>query len=116
MYYKHKNRIFQKPRFSDVYFPVVDLSKGGARFLSNDRFTPGRSIVVKFDIPGYETTPAIQASVRWISRNPEESYRYQTGIAFNPYGIGKKENPQDMLDFFEQIENKKFIEKTKKET
>ena len=99
-----KRSLLFNTKFPDDYFPVLDLSRGGARFLSNHKFTPGTDMTVRFDIPGHQTTPEILASICWISRNPEASYRYQTGISFNPYGPGKADNPLNILQFFEVIE------------
>ena len=49
--------------------------------------------------------PEIIAVVKWISKNPEQSYRYQTGLAFNSYGEGKNQNPKEILRLFENLES-----------
>ena len=102
--YKHKSSFFKKYAYSDDYFPVIDMSRGGAKFLCNERLQAGKSIVIKVDIPGKSQHTEILASVRWISKNPEQSYRYQTGIAFNAYGNKKNENPPEILALFESLE------------
>jgi len=104
LYYKHKPSLFKKPQYSEHYFPVINMSKGGAKFLSNERLRAGKSITIKITIPGKEESVEILADVRWISKNPEQSYRYQTGIAFNSYGVKKNENPVEILAFFESLE------------
>ncbi len=104
IYYKNKPRLFLKHEYSDTYYPVLDFSRGGAKFLCNDRLKAGTPLVVKINIPGVEENPEFLASVRWISRNPEESYQYQTGIAFNSYGNKKNENPMEVLSLLERIE------------
>lgn len=106
MFHKTRQGFFGKAGFSNEYFPVVDLSKGGACFLTNDRFRPGKPIIVRFDIPGHDLTPEIQASIRWVAKNPEQSYKYQTGVSFNAYGDGRKENPKEILHFLETLESK----------
>ena len=111
IYYKNKPGLFIKPDFADQYYPVINISRGGAKFLCNERLTAGKSIVVKLDVPGMDRQPELLADVRWISRNPEQSYPYQTGIAFNAYGGKKNQNPMDILAFFEAIEQKKETEK-----
>lgn len=46
----------------------------------------------------------IFAVVKWISKNPEQSYRYQTGLAFCSYGDRKNQNPKEVLSLFETVE------------
>lgn len=106
LYYKNKPRFFRKDTYSEDYYPVINMSKGGARFLCNQRLKAGSTLMVKVTIPGVETGPEIMADVKWISKNPEQSYRYQTGIAFKPYGRGKNENQRDLLTLFETLELK----------
>lgn len=104
LYYKKIPLFWGRKQYSDDYFPVLDISRGGLKFLCNDRIGPGESVVLKLNIPGTNLQPEIKAIVRWISRNREQSYRYQTGVSFNSYGIGKKDNPIDVLDFLTALE------------
>ncbi|MCF6248813.1 MAG: PilZ domain-containing protein [Desulfobacula sp.] len=105
IYYKNKPRLFLKHEYSDTYYPVLDFSRGGAKFLCNERLKAGSALLVKIDIPGVEENIELLASVRWISKNPEQSYQYQTGIAFNSYGNNKNENPTAILSLLEKIEH-----------
>ncbi len=104
LYYKYKSSFFKKAEYSDDYFPVINMSRGGAKFLCNQRLTAGKSIVIKINIPGKEQELEILADIRWISRNPEQSYRYQTGVAFNSYGNKKNENSLEILALLESLE------------
>jgi Tfp pilus assembly protein PilZ len=105
LFYKKVPLFWGKKRYSDDYFPVLDMSRGGLKFLCNDRMGPGESVVVKLNIPGTDEQLEIKAIVRWISRNREESYRYQTGVSFNSYGTGKKDNPVDILSLLKTLES-----------
>lgn len=106
LFYKKKPRLWGKEDYSDDYFPVLDISRGGLKFLSNDRISPGSEVTLKLVFPNLEDAqPEIQAVVRWISRNREESYRYQTGVSFNAYGPGKKENPEEILSLLKSLES-----------
>lgn len=96
------------PAYPDTYYPVLDFSRGGAKFLCNDRLKAGGTIIVKLNIPGIKKCPELLASVRWISKNPEQSYRYQTGIAFHSYGNKKNENPMALLSLIKKIEAEVF--------
>ena len=82
------------------------MSRGGAKFLCNERLKAGKSIIIKLNIPGIHQKPEILANVRWISKNPEPSYSYQTGIAFNSYGKGKNENSIAILALLKSLEQK----------
>jgi Tfp pilus assembly protein PilZ len=104
LYFREKNFFFFSGKYSADYFPVINLSKGGAKFLCHQRFSPGNRITIRLDIPGMDQTHEILASIKWISKNPEQSYRYQTGISFNSYGKRKNENSMEVLSFLEALE------------
>ncbi len=104
LYYKSKPRFFGRGKYSDDYYPVINISKGGASFLCNQRLKAGAALVVKINIPGIETESEIIAEVRWISKNREQSYRYQTGLSFNSYGDRKNQNPKEILTLLENLE------------
>ncbi len=106
LYYKIKPGLFIKHEYSDSYYPVLDFSRGGAKFLCNDRLKAGAGIFVKLNIPGIQESPELIASIRWISKNREQSYKYQTGIAFNSYGTGKKENTPENLALLIELEKR----------
>lgn len=106
LYYKDKPGFFVRRQYPDNYYPVINISRGGAKFLCNERLKAGKKIIVKIDVPGMDEKPEILANVRWISKNPEQSYLYQTGIAFNPYGVKKDENPAGILVFLKSVEQR----------
>ncbi|WP_319577391.1 PilZ domain-containing protein [uncultured Desulfobacter sp.] len=105
LHYRESSFFFLKGKFTQDYFPVINLSKGGAKFLSNKRLTPGKDLLIRLNIPGQENSYEIMADVRWISRNPEQSYKYQTGISFKSFGNGRKKNSKKILDFLTNLEN-----------
>jgi len=105
LYYKNKPYFFGKGKYSDDYYPVINISKGGLSFLSNQRLKAGTSLIVKIIIPGISVESEIIAVVKWISKNHEQSYRYQTGLAFSSYGDRKNQNPKEILSFLENLES-----------
>ena len=105
LYYKKKPQFFGKGEYSDDYYPVINMSKGGAGFLCNERFKAGTLLIIKIKVPGISAEPEIIAEVKWISKNPEQSYRYRTGLAFSSYGEGKNRNPKEVLTFMETLES-----------
>lgn len=94
-----------KKTYSDSVHPVLDLSRGGLKFLSQTKIKAGSRIFVRLDIPGSKEPVEFKAIIRWISRNPEASYKYQNGVAFYAYGSGKNENPPELLSFLKQLES-----------
>jgi len=104
LYYRESLFFFFTGKYTADYYPVLNFSKGGAKFLCQQRLTPGRQIVIKLIVPGIDNAPEIMASVKWILKNPEQSYRYQTGISFNSYGERKSENSMEILSFLEELE------------
>jgi len=118
LYYgKKAGKFFSfRQKYSEDYYPVINISRGGAKFLCNERLRAGIELMVKLNIPGIQETPEIIASVRWISKNPEQSYKYQTGIAFNSYGTGKNENPLSLLAFMKDMEELGAIENQNKKS
>ncbi|MEA2059167.1 MAG: PilZ domain-containing protein [Thermodesulfobacteriota bacterium] len=73
LYYKNRPGIFIKPVYPEKYFPVLNLSRGGVSFLCNERIKPGKKILVKIEIPGVDQPVELFATIRWISRNREQS-------------------------------------------
>ncbi len=83
---------------------MLDVSKGGASFLTNSRLKPGTVIIIKLLIPNTDSTFEILCTTRWITKNREESYRFQTGISFNTYGERKNQNSPEILEVFNKLE------------
>lgn len=104
LFYKKSGIIGQPKEYPDEYYPVLDISRGGLRFLTNERPKIGLTVKIKMTVPDADYQPEINGVVRWVSKNRERSYRYQTGVSFNPYGGGRKENPSEVLSFIQSLE------------
>ena len=104
LYYKKKRVFSFKKQYSQDYFPVLDLSKGGASFLTNERFKIGSTLMINLTIPDIDSSLEILCTTRWIAKNREESYRFQTGISFNTYGDSKNQNHPEILEAFNKLE------------
>jgi hypothetical protein len=102
--YRKKGWFFVNGGFGEDFYPVLDISRGGVKFLCNHRLKAGSSVVLRLAVPGLEEEIEILGSIRWTNRNPEKSYRYQVGIAFHPYGSGKNENSPQILETLRRIE------------
>ena len=104
LYYKKRGLFFNRAKYSQNYFPVLNMSKGGASFLTDQRIKPGSAIVIKLTIPDIDSPIEIHCTTRWIAKNREESYRFQTGISFNTYGERKSQNSPEVLKTFNRLE------------
>ncbi|MCP4117811.1 MAG: PilZ domain-containing protein [Desulfobacteraceae bacterium] len=106
LHYKEKPLLWGKGEFSRDYYPVLDISRGGLKFLSNHKIPAGSRLTLRINFPGLDHSKEIKAVVRWISRNREASYRYQNGVSFNAYGSGRQENHVETLNFLKLLESK----------
>jgi len=81
-----------KRSYGEEFCPVMDLSRGGLRFLCQSKLDINAKIQMKVSVPGERVPLEILGKVRWSAANPGKSYKYQTGVQFNPYGEKKKQN------------------------
>ncbi len=95
--------------FDEEFCPVLDLSRGGVRFLSQKPLKFKSKIVLQISIPGERIPLLLQGRVRWSAFNPGKSYKYQSGVQFNPYGEEKGQNYPGGLVKIIALEQK-FIE------
>lgn len=96
VYYREEGLIFPG-KYSEDYFPVYDISRGGLRFLNQNFMRVGAGVTLKVIIPQEEIPLVLKGKVSWISTNPGRSYKYQVGIQFAPYGRNKNDNsPEDL--------------------
>jgi hypothetical protein len=104
LYYKKRGFFFNRTNYSQNYYPVLDMSKGGASFLTDQRIKPGSVLMIRLTIPGVDLSYEILCTARWVARNREESYRFQTGISFNTYGDNKNQNRPEILEMLNKLE------------
>lgn len=104
LHYKTKGFFPFKKSFPEEYYPVLDISKGGASFLTDQRIKPGSNLVIKLTIPELSSSFEILCKTKWIAKNREESYRYKMGIAFNTYGESRNQNKPEILELFNRLE------------
>jgi len=91
-------------------WPVADISRGGVRFLCQDLLGAGVHLLIKILVPDSEESLLVRGSVKWVSTNPEKSYRYEVGIQFDPYGEKKDGNDPEMLRKIVLLEQKYLAE------
>ncbi len=65
--------------------PVLDLSRGGLRFLTNKRLSAGMQLNLRISVPDDPEVAALRGQVLWafLNRGP---YRHRIGVQFAPFG------------------------------
>jgi len=86
--------------------PVLDLSRGGLKFLSQTGIPQGTKLVLRLFSPEDREIMAIKGSTVWMAINPGQSYKYQIGVQFAPFGREKGDNPLDCLEILTEMEKR----------
>jgi len=107
--YQRERRFFPAKGFEQEFCPVLDISRGGVRFLTQKPLKFKARIVLHVSIPGEHIPLTLSGHVRWSSFNPGKSYKYQAGVQFSAYGDKKGQNYPGALVKIIALEQK-FIE------
>ena len=103
-------RLFSSGSGTDEEFcPVLDLSRGGLRFLTQKPLKFKSRVRLQLTVPGERVTLDITGRVRWSTFNAGKSYKFQAGVQFDPYGLEKGQNPPQTLGKIVALETK-FVE------
>lgn len=98
-----------KDRTDEEFCPVLDLSRGGVRFLTQKPLKFKSRVYLRLSIPGERVSLDLRGRVRWSTFNAGKSYKYQAGVQFNPYGLEKDQNIPQALTKIVALEQK-FVE------
>lgn len=77
--------------YAEEFSPLVDISRGGAKFLGKYPLEINADITLKISVPGERIPLILHGKVRWISII-EGKDQYQVGVQFNPYGEKERQN------------------------
>jgi len=109
--YQRKS-LFPKPSFVEEFCPVLDISRGGVRFLTQKVIKPDTAVTLRISVPGERIPFSLKGIVKWSSPSEGKSYQFQVGVQFNPYGMDKDQNlPQTMVKIMAL--EQKFVDKPK---
>jgi Tfp pilus assembly protein PilZ len=92
--------------FTEDLFPIVDISLGGLRLLTDNNFKLEARVTLKISIPGDISALDLKGKVNWLAPNPERSYKYQVGIQLAPYSEKKGENSLEVLKRLKALEER----------
>jgi Tfp pilus assembly protein PilZ len=83
---------------------VIDLSRGGIRFLTRRSPSLGSKLFIELSWPDAKDTLSLLGAVRWMAEYSGDQFRYYVGVQFSPYGEGSKFNPVETLDRITDLE------------
>lgn len=86
--------------------PVVDLSRGGTRFLTRESPSLGSKLFIEITLPGEDKRLLFHGTVCWMAEHSGDKFHYSVGIQFHPYGQGKRFNAPENLNKLGYLENK----------
>ncbi len=104
--YKEGKFFFSKKQYVEEFYPIVEISRGGVRFLGKKLFTIHSHISLKISLPEEPSPLILRGRVRWTSLNPTMSYKYQIGIQFDPFALKKGCNHPEILEKIMKLEQK----------
>ena len=87
-----KKPLLGKPSFNEEFCPVLDISRGGLRFLSREELKINTQVTLVVSIPGERIPLELQGQIKWTSPTEEGNYKKQIGVQFHPYGEKKGQN------------------------
>jgi Tfp pilus assembly protein PilZ len=109
--YQRKS-LLPKPGFMEEFCPVLDISRGGIRFLTQKMIKPDSEVTLRISVPGERIPFSMKGVVKWSSPSEGKSYQFQVGVQFNAYGMDKDQNlPQTMVKIMAL--EQKFADKAK---
>jgi hypothetical protein len=108
--YKQEKFFSSKKQYAEELHPVVDISRGGMRFMEHEPFTTASKISLKIFLPAENSPIILKGRVRWASLNPTIIYKYQIGIQFNSFGMKKGHNHPEILEKIIELEKKFLID------
>jgi hypothetical protein len=107
--YRRHKLLGREKDFDEEFCPMLDISRGGVRFLNQRPLKFKSRILLQISIPGERIPLTMVGKVRWSSFNPGKSYRFQAGAQFNAYGEDKGQNYPGNLTKIMALEQK-FID------
>ncbi|MFC2156722.1 PilZ domain-containing protein [Acidobacteriota bacterium] len=86
--------------------PVLDMSRGGIRFLSQEEISLQSLVQVEVDFPEENQSLSLKGQVIWSVLDPADEYKYQNGIVFDREWMDQDKDAQTSLKFMENLEQK----------
>lgn len=104
--YKKKGIFSYPDKYKEEICPIIDISRGGLRFICKEHLKSKSKVSLKVSIPGENIPLSPFGRVIWVMPYPGKNHKYQIGIQFNPYGPKKGQNNREILEKIKIIEKK----------
>ena len=78
-------------KYEEEFCPILDISRGGIKFLGKKSLEIGSELNMKISIPAEALPLNFKGLVCWISISKKKG-KYLVGIQFNPYGEKQGQN------------------------
>jgi PilZ domain len=91
-YKKDKSLFHRNSDYTGEFLPVLDISRGGIRFLATENIPLNTQLHLRIQVPGDQNPLKIDGVVRWAAPEIGQSSKYQIGVQFFPYGEKKGMN------------------------
>jgi len=109
--FKKEKGFLKKSAYGGEFLPMLDISRGGIRFLSQEILDLDTRIHLSIQVPGDPMPLKMDGIIRWFASNPGQSYKYQLGAQFFPYGEKKDMNyPGNLVKIISY--EQKFLDET----
>lgn len=92
-------------KFTEDLHPILDISCGGLRFLSQKRLQGNTEVSLNILDPNETSLMVLRGRVVRVSLHQGASYSYQVGVQFRPFGLKKGFNPPESLEKLFDLES-----------
>jgi len=97
---------FSRRRYVEEFFPVIEISRSGIRFVGQRLLSTASKVSLKIAIPEQNSPLVLKGRIRWASSSPMANYKYQFGVQFNPYGKKRGLNDPEILEKIIMLERR----------
>jgi hypothetical protein len=97
---------FSRRRYVEEFYPVIEISRSGIRFVGQRLLSATNKVSLKIAIPENDSFMVLKGRVRWTSSSPMVNYKYQFGVQFNSYGKKKGLNDPEILEKIIMLEKR----------
>lgn len=104
--YKRRKLFVSPTKYGEEFCPVVDISRGGLRFLSQRPLKIKSKVTLKISVPGEKVPLSLKGKVKWVFADSEKNYKYKLGVQFNPYAEKRGQNSPGSLEKIIALEQK----------
>jgi Tfp pilus assembly protein PilZ len=91
-YRRDKSLFKRSSEYGGEFLPMLDISRGGIRFLSAEAVPLDTHLHLSIQVPGDPSPLKMDGIVRWSAPNIGQSFKHQIGVQFSPYGDKKGMN------------------------